>query len=229
MPVHLSLHQLGLERGGRWLFRNLSCEVERGRLVALVGASGAGKTSLLGLLAGRLAPSEGHLHYHCQQGRPWGAASYQRQIGVVFQHLALSKNSTVLTNVLSGRLGRYRWWESLLGFSRADRERAYRLLHDFGLGAYPYRRTAEISGGEQQRTAISRALFQEPEVLLADEPVSHLDASLSRKVMERLRREGHESGRTILCVLHDRALVDTFADAILTLDPAAPEGWSFQQ
>jgi ABC-type multidrug transport system ATPase subunit len=91
---HLTIASLGLQRNGRWLFRNLSWEVPRGKVVAVVGASGAGKSSLLGCLSGMIPASEGQLTYCCQAGCSHDPASYQRRIGIVFQHFALSLNSS---------------------------------------------------------------------------------------------------------------------------------------
>lgn len=227
--AHLSLRSLGLQRNGRWLFRNLTWEVPRGRVIAVVGGSGAGKSSLLSCLAGLLAPDEGELTYCCHRGNQHRARAYQRQIGIVFQHFALSLNSSLLHNVLCGRLGRYAWWQTLLGFSRAEKEEAWRLLVDLGLADYVHRRAAEVSGGEQQRTALLRALFQEPEILLADEPVSQLDTYLAGRVLGLLRQQAHVHGRTVICVLHDPNLVERFSDYALSLDPRDPEGWKIRE
>lgn len=226
-PPHLSLASLGLRRNDRWLFRGIDWEVPRGRVVAVVGASGAGKSSLLACLAGQLAPTEGTVRCHLAEG-PCAPTACTPRFGVVFQHFALSPNSTLLTNVLCGRLGRYPWWRTLAGFSHADKLQAWALLCDLGLGALAHRRANEVSGGEQQRTALLRALHQEPEYLLADEPVSQLDTYLAGRVLGLLRQEAHEKRRTVFCVLHDPALVDRFADHVLSLDPQKPTGWKIR-
>lgn len=222
---HLTLSKLGLRRNDRWLFRNLSWQVPRGKVIAVVGGSGAGKSSLLACLAGLLPPSEGELQFRCRQDLRHTPVAYQPKIGIVFQHFALSLNSTLLSNVMCGRLARYPWWRTLTGFPRADRERAWNLLHDLGLGAYAHRRACQVSGGEQQRTALLRALFQEPEIILADEPVSQLDAYLSGRVLGVLRQQAQERQCTVICVLHDASLVERFADYALSLNPQDPEGW----
>ncbi len=228
-PAHLSLRSLGLQRNGRWLFRNLSWEVPRGKVIAVVGGSGAGKSSLLACLAGLLPPGEGELSYCCHRGEVHAPERYQRQIGIVFQHFALSVNSTLLTNVLCGRLGRYPWWRTLGGFARAEKEEAWRSLVDLGLAEYVHRRAAEVSGGEQQRTALLRALFQQPEIILADEPVSQLDTYLAGRVLGLLRSQAHEHRRTVICVLHDPALVERFADCVLSLNPLDPDDWKIRE
>jgi phosphonate transport system ATP-binding protein len=222
---HITLKNFGLQRSGRWLFRNISWEVPRGKVVAVVGSSGAGKSSLLNCLAGTLQATEGDITYCCQRGCSHAVAGYQKRIGIIFQNLSLSQNSTLLGNVLCGRLGRYPWWRTLYKFPRNDREEAYRLLTDLGLGEYVHRRAADVSGGEQQRAAVLRALFQEPELLLADEPVSNLDAYNGGRVLGILRQHAHEHQRTVLCVLHDASLVQRFADFVLSLNPVNPEEW----
>jgi phosphonate transport system ATP-binding protein len=222
---HLSLNRVGLQRNDRWLFRNLTWRVPRGKVVAVVGSSGAGKSSLLSCLAGHLLPDEGDLSYECRERQRHLPRDYQKRIGMVFQHFALSLNSTIIDNVLCGRLARHPWWKTFLGFPRAEREEAWRLLHDLGLESYAHRRAGEVSGGEQQRTALLRALFQEPDILLADEPVSQLDGYLAGRVLGLLRQQADERGCTVICVLHDPTLVERFADYSLSLNPQDPEGW----
>jgi phosphonate transport system ATP-binding protein len=228
-PPHLSIKGLGLKRNGRWLFRNLNWEVPRGSVVAVVGPSGVGKSSLLNCLAGLAAPTEGSLTFSCNAGCLHKAQEYQKRIGIIFQNLLLSENSSVLRNVLCARLGRYPWWRTLFRFPRRDKEAAALVLADLGLGPHLHRRAADISGGEQQRAAVARALFQEPELLLADEPVSNMDAYLCGRVLGILRQEAHQNRRTVFCVLHDPALLERFADYALSLDPMNPEKWRIRK
>jgi len=226
---HLSIKGLGLKRNGRWLFRNLNWEVPRGSVVAVVGPSGVGKSSLLNCLAGLTEPTEGDVTFSCNVGCLHKASGYQNRVGIIFQNLLLAQNSSVLRNVLCGRLGRYPWWRTLFRFPRADKKAATLLLADLGLSAYLHRRAADTSGGEQQRAAVARALFQEPELLLADEPVSNLDTHLCGHVLGLLRQEAHQHRRTAFCVLHDPALLERFADYVLSLDPMNPEQWRVRE
>jgi phosphonate transport system ATP-binding protein len=224
----LALKNVGVQRNGKWLFRKMSWEIPRGKFIAVVGPSGVGKSSLLSCLAGMVEPSEGEINYSCRQNCLHAPCDFQKRIGIIFQDFLLIENSSVLTNVLCGRLGRYPWWKTLVRFPREDRKVAYCLLHDLGLDGYVHRWVAEVSGGEQQRTAIARALFQEPEVILADEPVSNLDSYFAGRTLGILRQHTRQHQRTVLCVLHNAELVERFADYVLSLDPQNPEGWKIR-
>jgi phosphonate transport system ATP-binding protein len=227
--AHLALRKVGLYRNGKWLFRHLDLAVPRGQFVAVLGPSGVGKSSLLSCLAGLLPPTEGEITYRCQHACLHAPCSFQKEIGIVFQNLMLIRNSSLLKNVLCGRLGRHPWWKTALFFPRQEKEEAFRVLYDLGLAHLVHRWVGEVSGGEQQRTAIARALFQEPEIILADEPVSNLDSYLTGRVLGILKQQARLQQRTILCVLHNPELVARFADYSLSLSPGDPEGWGFHQ
>ncbi|HLS27673.1 MAG TPA: ATP-binding cassette domain-containing protein [Opitutales bacterium] len=222
---HLRLENFGLKRGDRWLIRNLNFEIPRGKFVAIVGPSGVGKTSFLSALAGMIPSSEGSIHYRCLQNCAHCPYDFQKKIGIIFQNLMLTPNNSVLSNVLCGRLGRYPWWKTAFRFPSKDRQEASHILCDLGLGRCLRRWVAEVSGGEQQRTAIARALFQQPEIFLADEPVANLDVYLTGRVLGMLRQEASVNHRTVLCVLHNPEHVERFADVVLSFDSMDPEGW----
>ena len=150
--------------------------------------------------------------------------AFRKRLGIVFQNFLLIGNGTLLHNVLCGRLGRYPWWRTLAGFSRADRHEAFKTLDGLGLAGHVHRRAFEVSGGEQQRAALARALFQEPEMFLADEPVSNLDPDLTLRVLEILRAQTRQDSRTVVCVLHDQEMVERFADMVITLNPEPAGG-----
>lgn len=223
--AHLRVEGLGLWRDGRWLLRGLSVEIVRGSVVAVSGRSGSGKTTLLRCLAGGVAPDEGHLVFRCAGGCEHGASDYRPRVGLVPQNLLLTGGNTLLCNVLCGRLARYPWWRTLLAFPKAEREAAWRYLDAVGLGRCAHKKAREVSGGEQQRAAVARALFQEPELVLADEPVSSLDKDLAAHMLGMLRERAEREDRTAVCVLHDPALIARFADAELAFGEDGAWEW----
>jgi phosphonate transport system ATP-binding protein len=234
MECHMTKPQvtaqsLGLSREGkRWLFRQMSWTLPRRQFIALTGPSGAGKSSLLRLLCGLESPTEGEIHFRCNAGCLHDPSRFQKKVGVVFQNLRLTGNASLLQNVLCGRLGRYAWWQTILGFPKPDVREAEALLTTLGLKHLTHRWVAEVSGGEQQRTALARALFQEPELLLADEPISQLDPTLTHQILAHLKKYALDNNATVICVLHDPALVERYADQVLNLNPNTPGNWTLR-
>jgi len=227
--IHLRTHNLTLSRGGRVLFKDLNLTLPRGKVVSLIGPSGTGKTSLLLALAGLLQPDAGKVSYHCRHEHTHTPQEFQREIGFVFQELRLVPNASLLTNVLCGQLGRHKWWNTLFGFNHSHRLSAFELLRQLGLEDFTHRHAGETSGGQQQRAAIARALMQQPEVILADEPVSNLDAENAALVLKIFRRFAAEKGITIICAMHDIALVEKYSDLLLKLSDDDPSAWSLEQ
>lgn len=223
---HLVMQNLGLCRGeNQWLFRKMNLTLPRRQLIAVTGRSGAGKSSLLRLLCGMESNTEGEVQLVSCVGCPYSTAELQKKIGVVFQNFRLTHNASLLQNVLCGRLGRYAWWQTILGFPQQDVKEAESLLATLGLQHLTHHWVAEVSGGEQQRTALARTLFQEPELLLADEPISQLDSVLTHQVLAHLKRYAVKNNATVLCVLHDQALVERYADQVLALNPESENNW----
>lgn len=197
----------------------MSWRLAAGEFLAVTGPSGVGKSSLVSALAGMLEPTAGTIE------RPAAASS----AGIVFQDLRLTKELSVLTNVLCGRLGQFPWWRTLFGFPDEAKQAAFQKLEELEIGHLCHKPVRNISGGEQQRTAIARVLFQEPAVIFADEPTSNLDLALSERVMAMLRRECKSAGRTAICILHDTEFVGHFADLELRLGRDLPNGWELRR
>ena len=187
----------------------LSLSVKRGERLALVGRSGAGKTTLFRLLNATLRPTGGRLLF---DGREVGGMStpelraMRRRVGTVYQQHYLVPSLSVLDNALCGRLGRWSLWQtarSILRPARRDVEEAERVLELVGLKEKLRERADALSGGQQQRLAIARVLMQQPDVILADEPVASLDPGLADSIMSLLHAVADDGGRTLVVALHN--------------------------
>ncbi|HEX4909822.1 MAG TPA: ATP-binding cassette domain-containing protein [Permianibacter sp.] len=197
--------RLGRGAQSRAVLSAISLSVARGEQVAIIGPSGAGKTSLLRLAATALR-GDGALQVLGQD--PWQLASNKRQalrraIGLVHQAPPLPASQRVITAVLAGRLGHWSLAQSLLSLWRpADPAGAFRCLQQLDLGERLYDRCGELSGGQLQRVGIARVLYQQPELVLADEPVSALDPVLAARALEVLQADCRARGATLIASLH---------------------------
>jgi phosphonate transport system ATP-binding protein len=200
---------------------NLSFEVPDGQFVALIGLSGSGKSTLLRCINRLIEPTAGHIIWNGQDITAINEEEIRylrRRIGFIFQQFNLVKRSPVITNVLAGRLGYTNPMYSLLNFfSNEDKEKALANLQRVGIGNQAFKRADELSGGQQQRVAIARALMQDPELMLADEPVASLDPATSHSVMKYLELLNTEDGLTVLCSLHFLSLARAYADRVIAL------------
>jgi putative ABC transport system ATP-binding protein len=194
--------------------RDLSLEIFGGEFLALLGSSGSGKSTLLNLMAGLDRPSSGAIHVRGQDlaalDSP-GLARYRREtVGMVFQSFNLLPRMTLEENV-----------ELPLRLAEIDRaERAQRVaqaLDRVGLGARRRHRPSELSGGEQQRGALARALVNQPAILFADEPTGNLDSATGEQILLLLREIQDTLGMTIIMVTHERPLAERFANRIAVL------------
>jgi phosphonate transport system ATP-binding protein len=215
----LRMAQLSKHFGATVAVDNVTLDVPPGQMVGIIGRSGAGKSTLLRLLNRLLDPTGGSVRFKSvdvtalkgRELRAWRACC-----AMIFQQFNLVSRLDVLTNVLIGRLS-YHWTvPSLLKcFSSAERARALRTLQRLDVLPQALQRADTLSGGQQQRVAIARALLQEPEIILADEPVASLDPRNANRVMAALRSINREDGLTIICNLHALDLARTFCDRIV--------------
>ena len=208
-------------RGGVQALRNVDLRVDDGEFVVVVGLSGAGKSTLLRALNGLVPATSGSITIDGTEVVGAGAAELRvirSQIGMIFQTFNLVHRTSVLNNVLMGRLSAVPAWRSTLGlWPSAEREAALQALERVGIVEKAYVRASNLSGGQQQRVGIARALAQEPAVMLADEPVAALDPVTSRQVMGDLLRINREMGITTLVNLHFLDLAREFGRRLVGL------------
>ncbi|MCK0162743.1 phosphonate ABC transporter ATP-binding protein [Marinobacter sp. S6332] len=200
---------------------DISFSVPAGQVVGLIGPSGAGKSSLIRCINRLVEPTAGSVclgetELTTLNGRALRQA--RRRIGMIFQEYALVERLTVMENVLSGRLSYVSSWRSFLRrFPQADIDQAFSLLNRVGLGDHCNKRADELSGGQRQRVGIARALEQNPELLLADEPTASLDPKTSRQIMRLIQSVCREMNLPAIINIHDVVLAQNFTDRIIGL------------
>lgn len=199
--------------------RDLNVKIKPGEFVAIIGRSGSGKTTFLKLINKTIVPTEGKLTV---LNEDVGALDFlklkalRRKIGFIFQQFNLVKSLSVLQNVLTGRLGYHSDLSGALGiFTPEEVKMAQGYLQDVGLQDKAGHRVDELSGGQQQRVAIARALVQDPQIILADEPMASLDPKSSEVVLGLLKRFNQEKKITVIVNIHVLELAKRYADRIL--------------
>ena len=214
-------HLTKVYAGGVLALEDVSFEVPDGEFLAIIGLSGSGKSTLLRCINRLIEPTEGRISWHgvdITQASQEEMRRIRRRIGMVFQHFNLVHRSSVLTNVLAGRLGYTTPAASLINrFPAADIVKAHDTLNLVGIQDKANTRADELSGGQQQRVGIARALMQDPEMILADEPVASLDPVLAHSIMQYLDLI-QKRGVTVLCSLHFLDLVQQYADRAIALN-----------
>lgn len=205
--MSFSTHQLGLEHGnGLRALHGLDLTLARGDRVAVIGPSGAGKTSLIRLLGSALRSTAGRVELLGQN--PWqlSAAELRRlraRIGTIHQAPPIPPRLRVVTAILAGRLGRWPAWKGLASLLYpVDIAGARQALARVDLADRLFDRCDRLSGGQLQRVGIARVLYQQPELILADEPVSALDPTLADAAIAQIVADAGERGATVLASLH---------------------------
>ncbi|MDP0928977.1 phosphonate ABC transporter ATP-binding protein [Paracoccus onubensis] len=205
--------------GGDPVLKNLDLTVEGESVVSIIGSSGAGKSTLLRCINKLVEPSSGSIVLNGMElttlrGRKLREA--RRKIGMVFQGFNLVDRLTVMENVQSGRLGYISTWSAISRrYPKQDIRRAYELMERVGIAHYADKRADELSGGERQRVGVVRALMQEPEILLADEPTASLDPKTSEQIMQLLRDLARELSLPVLINIHNVAEARQYTDRIV--------------
>jgi phosphonate transport system ATP-binding protein len=206
-------------RAGQPVLKDISFMVEGRGMTAIIGPSGTGKSTLIRCINRLVNPTAGEILFRGQdlarlKGRELRAA--RRRIGMVFQEYNLVERLSVIENVLCGRLGYVAVWRAWLRkFPPADVDRAFHLLDAVGLSDFATQRADQLSGGQRQRVGIARALMQEPDLVLADEPTSSLDPKTSVEIMELIARRAGERDIPAIVNIHNVGLARRFADRIV--------------
>ena len=207
--------------GGVEALKDLNLEIKDGDFIIIVGLSGAGKSTLLRTVNNLVKPSTGSVYLegkNVTSAKKKELKKIRSQIGMIFQTFNLVNRSTVLKNVLTGRLSNISTIRSILGLWPKDqKEMAFEALNQVEILEKAYVRASNLSGGQQQRVGIARALSQKPEVMLADEPVASLDPITSRVVMSYLKKINTELGITTIVNLHFLDLAKEFGDRLIGL------------
>jgi phosphonate transport system ATP-binding protein len=206
--------------GGTEALKEVDLNIDRGEIIAVVGLSGAGKSTLLRCINRLVDPTSGSIKYYPSNGKsPFEVTKlkgndlrqYRSDVGMIFQHFNLVPRLSVLLNVLAGRLSQVGTISSLAHiFPGEDIDRGLAALKRVGIVDKAYNRAGDLSGGQMQRVGIARALVQEPEILLADEPVASLDPATSSDILNYLRAICTEDGLTLVINLHSIDMVRKF-------------------
>jgi phosphonate transport system ATP-binding protein len=208
-------------RTGDKALNDVSFSLPKGQVVGLIGPSGAGKSTLIRCINRLVEPSAGSIRLNATELTKLSARDLRlvrRRIGMIFQEYALVERLTVMENVLSGRLGYVPFWRSFTRrYPGRDIARAYQLLDRVGLSDQVDKRADALSGGQRQRVGIARALEQEPELLLVDEPTASLDPRTSRQIMRLLTEICRENELPAIVNIHDVVLAQQFTDRIIGL------------
>ena len=206
------------------ILKGISFTVKKGEFVGILGPSGAGKTLTMRCLNGLTQPTSGDVVFtdktgtlvdltHCK-GRDLKRA--RQQIGVIFQGFNLVKRLSAIENVMIGQLGNMNLFRSLFyGFTDTEAEQALAVLDSVKIAHLAHRPVGSLSGGEMQRVAIARAIFQQPVMLLADEPIANLDPSNARKIMQLLRPLAQQM--PIIGVFHQPDVIMEFCTRIIAI------------
>jgi phosphonate transport system ATP-binding protein len=217
----LEIRGLTCRFGDRVAVDDVSLDIPVGQMVGIIGRSGAGKSTLLRMINRLQAPTAGRIACDGTDVtalRGPALRAWRTRCAMIFQQFNLIPRLDVLTNVLVGRLHHRATLPSLVGlFTAEERAMAVQALARFDLAEVAFLRAGQISGGQQQRVAICRALLQEPQIILADEPIASLDPHNAQVVMQALRRINREDGLTVLCNLHDLATARACSDRIVAL------------
>jgi phosphonate transport system ATP-binding protein len=206
-------------RAGEPVLRDITIDFPSSGVIAIIGPSGTGKSTLIRCINRLVHPTGGEILFRGQDLAKLSGSALRharRRIGMVFQEYNLVERLTVMENILCGRLGYVSVWRAWLRkFPRKDIDRAFDLLDSVGLPGFAGQRADALSGGQRQRVGIARAIMQEPDILLADEPTSSLDPKTSVEIMEILQRVARDRAIPVIVNIHNVDLARRFASRVI--------------
>lgn len=205
----LHVENIGKKYGNKIILENIYFDISEGEFVSILGSSGCGKTTLLRILVGIESPSYGTIFKYGKDIT--NKTPYERNIGIVFQNYALFPNMNVYDNIAYALKAR-----------KVDKneikERVDNIIEMMGLSDHVNKKPRQLSGGQQQRVAIARTLVLHPDIILFDEPMSALDASIKLSLRKELKKIQRESGITMIYVTHDQEEAFGLSDRIMVID-----------
>ncbi len=211
--IQLSVSALSKSFGTRRVLENISLDVRAGEMIGLIGPNGSGKSTLLRCIAGLLTPEAGETRIRGHQRDEIDPGLLARQLSYLPQSGEVNWDVTVEVLVALGRLPHQGRWRAL---TETDREAVTRAMEACDIASFRDRLVTELSGGERSRVLLARAMAGEPDILLADEPISGLDPGHAIDVMDRLGRLAH-SGKSVIVVIHDLTLAARYCDRLVLL------------
>ncbi|WP_415404077.1 phosphonate ABC transporter ATP-binding protein [Tateyamaria sp. SN3-11] len=215
----LAIEQLTKRFGDKIAVDRASFTADKPAMIGIIGRSGAGKSTLLRMMNRLAEASDGSITYKGEDVTHLKGAkrrAWQSRCAMIFQQFNLVPRMDVVSNVLHGTLNRRSTFATMFNlYPQSDIHRAIEILDRLGIAEQAAKRAEALSGGQQQRVAIARGLMQDPDIILADEPIASLDPMNAQIVMEALRRIHDEDGRTVICNLHTLDTARRYCDRVI--------------
>ena len=215
----LAVEQLTKKFGQKIAVDSATFQTDKPMMIGIIGRSGAGKSTLLRMMNRLADASDGVIRYGGEDVTALRGAkrrAWQSRCAMIFQQFNLVPRMDVVSNVLHGTLNRRSTFATLFNlYPQSDIHKAIEILDRLGIAEQATKRAEALSGGQQQRVAIARALMQDPDIILADEPIASLDPMNAQIVMEALRRIHDEDGRTVICNLHTLDTARRYCDRVI--------------
>ncbi len=220
IEINIKLDNVSVRISGKTILDEINLRIKHGEMIGILGKSGAGKSTLLRTIATLLKPTRNTIYFNGIDFFSLGKNDknkLRKKIGFIPQQFKLIGESSVFENVMIGRLGNMSRLSSILRlYPKTDKKATLECISMVGLSGKENISARKLSGGEQQRVAIARCLAQEPQIILADEPVASLDVSLVEAILEILDHE-NKKGKTIVFVMHNIELAKRFAKRMILM------------